>query len=395
MTLCDTDTTEPVVTSLDLPDGVPPLRTLYLYLSNSCNLACRHCWITPRFVDGRAHPGDVIDVEALRAAVAEALPLGLSRAKFSGGEPLLHPRFREIAAMLTEMGPTLDMETNGTLLTADLARFLKDETNANFISISLDGGDAATHDAFRGVPGAFAGALRGLACLTDAGYTNVQLIMSVYHGNLAQVDAVARLAAERGARSVKLNPVNSMGRGGAMQERGEGLDLHERLELARYLREELRPRLKAEGIALELILSTPLALEPLSEIMRRRGHTGTCGVLGILGILGTGEIALCGIGRTIPELVYGRLGQGSIREIWFGHPTIQALRQALADVDAYPGICGECALASACRTGCVAQNYVDGQQLLWPDPLCTEAARTGLFPATRRKPAVRQMRPAL
>jgi SynChlorMet cassette radical SAM/SPASM protein ScmF len=390
MTLCDLDTAEPAGASLDLPEGVPPLRAFYLYLSTSCNLACRHCWITPRFVDGKAHPGDIIDVEALRAAVVAARPLGLSRAKFTGGEPLLHPRFREIAAMLTEMGLILDMETNGTLLTADLGRFLKDETNVDFISISLDGADAVTHDAFRGVSGAFEGALSGLACLTEAGYTNTQLIMSVHRGNLTQVDAVVHLAVERGARSVKLNPVSSVGRGGDMHERGEGLDLRDHLELARYLREELRPRLKAEGTTLALILGTPLALEPLSEIMRRRGNTGACGVLGILGILGTGEIALCGIGRTIPELVYGRLGQDSIREIWFGHPTILALRQAMADVGAYPGICGECALASACRTGCVAQNYVDGQQLLWPDPLCTAAARLGLFPATRRKPALHQ-----
>ena len=37
---------------LDLPDGVPPLTSLYLYIAGSCNLACRHCWITPRFVNG-------------------------------------------------------------------------------------------------------------------------------------------------------------------------------------------------------------------------------------------------------------------------------------------------------------------------------------------------------
>ncbi len=32
---------------LDLPEGVPPLTSLYMYIAGSCNLACRHCWISP------------------------------------------------------------------------------------------------------------------------------------------------------------------------------------------------------------------------------------------------------------------------------------------------------------------------------------------------------------
>jgi radical SAM protein with 4Fe4S-binding SPASM domain len=114
-------------------------------------------------------------------------------------------------------------------------------------------------------------------------------------------------------------------------------------------------------------------------------------VRGILGFLGTGEIALCGIGRTIPELVYGRLGQDSIHDIWLHHPTILELRRLLDDVDNFPDICGQCALAKKCRTGCVAQNYVDGRQLVWPDALCAESKRRGLFPDTRRRKRGRVM----
>jgi radical SAM protein with 4Fe4S-binding SPASM domain len=209
--------------------------------------------------------------------------------------------------------------------------------------------------------------------------------MCVHRGNRDQIEDVVRLAAAHGAGSVKLNPVTNSGRGAAMHERGEGLDFDERLALARYVYSDLRPRLRAEGLPISLVLNTSLALMPIGEMMRRGGRTGDCGVLGILGLLGNGEIVLCGIGRTIPELVYGRLGQDSIRDIWLTHPTILELRRALADVENYPGICGECTLAKRCRTGCVAQNYVDGRRLVWPDALCAEAERRGEFPATRRK----------
>ena len=29
--------------------GVRTINTLYFYLTEACNLACRHCWLGPRF----------------------------------------------------------------------------------------------------------------------------------------------------------------------------------------------------------------------------------------------------------------------------------------------------------------------------------------------------------
>jgi len=380
MTICDTSIQKAEgAEALDLPAGVPPLRAFYLYLSNSCNLACRHCWITPRFVDGRPSPGDVIDLELLRQAVHEAKPLGLSSAKLTGGEPMLHPQFVELVDMLSAEGLELDMETNGTLLSAEVARHLKEHTRLRFVSISLDGADAATHDRFRQVPGAWEAALRGLGYLVEAGYTNTQVIMSVHRGNVGQVEALVQLAAERGAASVKFNPVMGVGRGIAMHRSGETLDFDEMLALAARLR-TLRKQ-----VALRLILHLPLALQPIEDLLDSDAEVGDCGVLGILGILGSGEIALCGIGRTVPELVYGHLGQSSIRDIWLHHPRILELRRLVQDIAGYPGVCAACVMARRCRTGCVADNYANFGRLIWPDPLCAEAERRGLFPPSRLK----------
>jgi SynChlorMet cassette radical SAM/SPASM protein ScmF len=390
MTVCEvSEQPVPEERVLDLPEDVPPLQAFYLYLSNSCNLACRHCWITPRWVNGDPDPGDVIDVEALQAAVKEAKPLGLSSAKLTGGEPMLHPRFLEIVDLLSAEGLSLNIETNGTLLTAKVARHLKDESNVSFVALSIDGADAETHDAFRNVEGAFDAALQGLDHLAEAGFENVQVIMSVHRGNRDQIEDVARLAAAHGAVSLKVSPVTGTGRGATMHERGEALGFDERLDLVSFVYGELRPRLRSEGLSIRLVLNTPLALMPIDEIMRRHGRTGDCGVLSILGILGSGEIVLCGVGRTVPELVYGCLGEDSIRDIWLSHPTILELRRLLADAESYPGICGDCVFARRCRTGCVAQNYVDGRRLVWPDSLCAEAAQRGAFPASRRRSRLR------
>ncbi|MCK5222958.1 MAG: hypothetical protein KAR14_15320, partial [Candidatus Aminicenantes bacterium] len=56
-------------TIFDLPEGIPPLNTFYLYMTTGCNLFCQHCWITPSFVKGEPSPGEFIDLEDLKSAV--------------------------------------------------------------------------------------------------------------------------------------------------------------------------------------------------------------------------------------------------------------------------------------------------------------------------------------
>ena len=72
---------------------------------------------------------------------------------------MLHPQFKEIVDMLTAEGLSMSMETNGTLITQEMAHYLKEKTNVDFISISIDSSVSSEHDAFRGVQGAFDAAL--------------------------------------------------------------------------------------------------------------------------------------------------------------------------------------------------------------------------------------------
>lgn len=377
MTTCDPlpeEAPAPDTPALNLPDGVPPLTTFYLYLTDGCNLHCRHCWIAPRFVNGKPDPGECLDVDLLRKAVTEAKPLGLHSAKLTGGEPTLHPQFVEIADYLTAEGLSLTMETNGTLIDAALARHLKEKTKLWFVSVSLDGPNAEIHDAFRRVPGSFDAATRGLKHLVDAGY-KPQVIMSVHKGNVQHVEAVVQMAINLGAGSVKFNPVTHAGRGIAMHEHGETLDFEETMTLAHWIRGELQQR-----TPIRLILSTPLALYTVSELVHA-GNNGMCHVRHILGLLGSGEMALCGIGRTIPALAFGNLRDKSVADVWFDTPMLQELRRELDEP--YPGVCGQCIHARRCLTYCVAHNYEATGRLVAPTLLCDEAYGKGQFPKNR------------
>lgn len=372
--------TEENTSDLKLPEGIPPLHSLYLYLSDSCNLRCRHCWITPTYVNGKPSSGEVINPDLLLNIVREAKTLGLKNAKFTGGEPMLHPNFRKIAKTLTDEGLNLIMETNGTLIDSEIARFLKNETSISFISISLDSADEKTHDAFRGSIGAYRDALDGLKHLTESGYKNVQLIMSPHRGNVDGVKALAELAADRGAASVKLNPVTNNGRGAAMHTNDETLHFDEVMDLYNYVRGELKSEVK-----IPVILNVPLSVRPLSEITSPRGFNGDCGIDHIIGILGSGDIALCGIGRTMPKFVYGNIANDSICDIWINHPSVNKLRYDLNDFKNYPDLCRSCIFIKRCRTGCVVQNYSDYGKLIWPNNICLEAQELGLFKESRKR----------
>jgi SynChlorMet cassette radical SAM/SPASM protein ScmF len=381
MSLCDADAaTAPALFPANLPQGVPALRSFYLYLTSGCNLMCRHCWIKPHFIDGKPDPKECIDPDLLFDAVREAKTLGLTNAKLTGGEPLFHPRFQEIAAGLSDMRLGMNMETNGVLITPGLARFMKNETRIGFISVSLDDDDPDAHDKFRGVPGCFDAALRGLDALAEAGYKNTQVIMSLHKGNVHKMENIVRIAADHGAASVKFNPVTDSGRGKQMKARRETLTIAELIELEKFVYGELREKTRITNCMLNL----PPALRSLRTLRETKGRAGDCGVIGILGILGTGEIAMCGIGQTIPSLVYGRLGD-SITDIWISHPKLQSLRRELADRKNYPGICGDCLMARLCRTGCVANNYLEGERMVRAGKQCEEAVKRGLFPEGRRR----------
>ncbi len=364
-------------TAVLLPDGVPQLRSIYMYLTTGCNLCCRHCWITPTFVNGQPSAGDVVDCAVLLDVVDEARQLGLRHVKLTGGEPMLHPQFREVVQGIADRQLPMDMETNGTLIGADDAAFLAQVGRMNFISTSLDSVVPAQHDEFRGRKGAYEATVAGIKHLVAADF-RPQIIMSPHRGNVMEVDAMVDLAAELGAGSVKLNIVSDLGRGKTMKERGQTLDYDETRALVRHVSSHVQHR----HPGLPIYVNVPPAMLSVTDLLNERWK-GACGILGTIGVLGSGHIAMCGIGRNVEELLFGRLGQDRLRDIWIGHPVLLRIREGLRSP--FPGVCGDCLHAPDCRTGCVAVNYACSGAFVTAAPLCKEAEERGDFPVTRRR----------
>lgn len=355
-------------------NDTPRLVTLYLYLTAGCNLSCKHCWLNPPFdPDGTRHA--TMSFETICTAVAEARPLGLKSIKLTGGEALLHPRILDIIEFARTEQLGLIVETNGLLVTDAVVDALKAHGSV-FVSVSLDSHRPEVHDAFRGVKGAFERTVAGIRKLAVAGLSP-QVIASLIPQNRADMPEIVRLAASLGAGSFKMNIVQPTTRGALMQKRGDSVSLPEILEVCNDLFDRVGPE-----TGMRVHPDLPHAFRALGSLHRNGG--GHCTVKHIMGVLATGEYALCGIGTSMKELVFGRAGQDPLADIWATHPMLLALRNDLPA--RLEGICGRCVMRHQCLGSCVAQNFYRARSLTAPFWFCEAAEEMGLFPATRKTP---------
>jgi len=355
-----------------LPDKPPLLTNYYIYLTEGCNLCCRHCWIAPTYIEEGAEAG-YLSIDLLEQAIEEGLPLGLKRARVTGGEPLLHPEFPQVVDLLDRKGMVFSLETNGTLIDQPCAEYLAKAGTLKNISISLDGAKVETHDRHRGVAGSFDKACRGIRLLADAGKSS-QIIMSLHKSNIAEIAGVVALAERLGGNSVKFNLIQPSGRAEAMSKQGDLPSLIDLIAIGKWVETELQRK-----TPLRLFFDWPKAFKNLGELHRDKACN--CHILNSLGILADGKLALCGIGSQEPELVFGKIGEDSIGTLWKTNPVLLELRAKLPG--GLTGICGQCLLRDNCLGNCIAQNYHKGKSLVAPFWFCQEAAEAGLFPATR------------
>ena len=349
-----------------------PLSQLYFYLTEGCNLACRHCYLAPKFdPDGKKHP--ILPLKLFKIAVKEALPLGLSGVKLSGGEPLLHPDILTMLDILNQEKLALVMETNGVLLTMEIVKAIAKLDNS-FVSVSLDSADAETHNKIRGVEGAFEKATAAIRTFADNGIMP-QVIMSIMQANAEHIDAVIKLAENLGASSVKFNIIQPTGRGEIINNDGNSLDVKDIIAMGRKVESEL-----AAQTNMKLFFDYPVAFRSLSTIAPDDG-CGVCGILSILGVLPSGEYALCGMGAHVEQLHFGWIGKTPLVKVWQENHILQNIRNGLPQK--LSGICSHCLMKHLCMGSCIAQNYYRTNSLWAPFWFCEQANAVGLFPDSR------------
>ena len=167
-----------------------------LYLSERCNSRCVSC-------DYWRHGRSDLNLAAVKRLLPSLAELQTRVVLISGGEPLLNAEWAAIAQLLRDGGLKLWLLTSGLSL-AKHARRAAQLFDA--ITVSLDGTDAATYQAIRGLD-AFDKVCEGIRAASSAG-ASVGVRVTVQRANYRQLPGFLALAGQLGARQVSFVAVD-------------------------------------------------------------------------------------------------------------------------------------------------------------------------------------------
>ena len=400
-------------------------RLVFWEVTKGCNLRCIHCRATATELSSPTDLPTRTALNIIEQIAAAANPILV----LSGGEPLYRSDIFQLARYGTDKGLRVALATNGTLVTKDVARMIVD-AGVRRVSISLDGADALTHDSFRGIPGAFEAAVRGLQNLKALGMS-VQINMTIARHNAHQLPDVLQLARNLGADALHTFLLVPVGCGVDIaaeqmvppeeyermlnwfydQSLVGGIEL--KATCAPHYFRVARQRRAADRRAAEQLASiapvqtpkvldrssigptdmtmpgsTGIALKP-QGIGQPVGHPGghpsdlnamTKGCLagtGVCFISHEGEIYPCGY---LP-VIAGDLRKQTFADIWENSTVFHELR----DTSGLKGKCGCCEFRNVCM-GCRARAYAATGDFMDEEPFCVYQPRTQSLRADKQEP---------
>ncbi len=339
-------------------------------MTKACNLKCAHC-----YAHATAGPAaDELTTAEAKALIDDLAEYGSPVILFSGGEPLMRPDLPELARYATGKGMRAVISTNGTLISADKAKELKD-IGLSYVGVSLDGMQPV-HDKFRGVDGAFEQALEGIRNCMAVGL-KVGLRFTVYKHNAPEVPQVFDLLEQEGIPRVCFYHLVYAGRGSRLAD--EDLSHQGTRDLLDLIMDRTQDLFRkgqapevltvdnhADGpyVYLRLLREDPeRAAEVLELLQYNEGNSS-----------GRGIGCVSWDGRVHPDQFWRHLDLGNVRqrpfsEIWtdLDHPVMGKLKDKRPYVT---GRCADCRWLDVCGGNFRVRAEAATGDLWAPDPAC-------------------------
>ena len=136
-----------------------------LQINRFCNLGCSHCSQSAPRVDRTANLAE-LSFDHWEEILAKLVTTGITRVRFTGGEPFLRRDLKELATKAQEMGLQVSFVTNGLSLLSRHVSWLADLRPAS-IWISIYGFPESNYEAISGRPRSFSRVTRTVATLIE------------------------------------------------------------------------------------------------------------------------------------------------------------------------------------------------------------------------------------
>ncbi len=346
----------------------PVLRLIAWEVTRQCPLRCRHCRAS---ATSEEYKGEFSTEECLKF-LDNLSAMGNPIVILTGGEPMAREDIYEIASYGTGLGLRMVMAPCGVYIDDETVEKLK-ASGIQRISLSIDGADRESHDAFRQWDGAYDAVVQA-ACTAREHGLEFQVNTTVTRLNYRELDRIVNLAVDLGAVSYHPFLLVPTGRGKAMAE--YEIDAAEYEDVLTWIYE------KSKDLPIQM---KPTCAPHYYRLLRQKEHAagrkvtpGTHGLSamtkGCLGGQGfafvshTGNVQICGFLDTSAGDI--RNEDFNFRKIWDTSNLFLKMR----DLEGYRGKCGVCDYRTVCG-GCRARAFASSGDYLGEEPYCVYEPR--------------------
>jgi MoaA/NifB/PqqE/SkfB family radical SAM enzyme len=282
------------------------LMSVLLELTYACNLDCTFCY------NDLSLGGKRLSLAQYRELLHDLASLGVLNLSLTGGEPLAHPHFFEIAGHARDLGFVIRLKTNGHAIKEAVARRIRDEVDPFLVEVSIHGATADTHDRQTRVPGSFTRLLANIRTMNSIGL-RVKANSVLTRWNEHEVEELLALCDDLDV-ALQIDP--------EVKPRDDGdrstLAIEASLEGQARYRRALEARSKRD---------VGVTKDPSPAAARRTNMAGTdkhCGA-------GSNNIAIDPYGSVLPcvqwRVSIGNLHEQRVTEIWAGSGMLREIRE--------------------------------------------------------------------
>jgi len=366
---------------LQIPQTFSVPLMLVWNITNKCNLKCIHCYQDAGILRKRKEKKEKeLSLKEKLNVIDKIVDAGIPTLAFSGGEPLIDKDFWKVARKAKENDLYMSLNTNGTLLTKENVKKIKNLGFA-YIGVSLDGASAKVHDKFRGINGMFDKTMEGIKNLIEEGLQDITCISYTWSKqNYEELPKMLKLRDKLGLRKVVVYNFIPCGRGNfsndttaEQREKGYEIMYNDSLknpgkllctapQFGRYCIERARKSKENATIVLSHFGTGRIKeLGVLAEII------GGCGAgRAYIALQPNGDISPC---VYTPSTVLGNIRKDSFLDVWKNSSLLKLMR----DRENFEGNCGKCENNKICG-GCRARAYVYTNNYNGADPGCIKNA---------------------
>ena len=330
------------------------LKTLFWNMTYACNYRCGIC-----FTDAGANsPNELTTQEALET-VEKIDAAGVHDLILSGGEPFMREDIVDILVHMAKFGITARIASNGSLLTPEILKRLRNETLTKSFQISIDTVDPKLYTQFHSSPeGIFNTVLGNLRKIQKYGFHTTVSIRITPH-TLPGIPQLIDLAFQEGWSTVTLHlPVHTRRISDAFPQ---DEDMFSRLE----------PVFEHfYGLPLIWLIETYIPWAEYHPVIRRLQkkmrfvHRGCRAGRDRLTINPTGALSPC-VCMDLPDLYVGNVRHDDLQDVFQNSPVCELWRNPREY-----GICVECPNLTKCGGGCRAAAFALAGQLEADDMSC-------------------------